>query len=161
MLIFVVLCCERRSKDVFVLWYSSSLCSWSSSSLCFSSCCLALVCCVVKGREFLLCVHNIHIDWTPMLPLPLCECADSISHRTLKMHVQCLVKPFVWMKSKFACINIFLDLFFCFTTSLQPKMDLHFLHLNTPYTFTLTQSVSPKPYTHTTLIWYLFLQKLW
>ncbi len=28
--------------------------------------------------------------------------------------------------------------------------DLHFLHLNAPYTFTLTQSVSPKPYTHNT-----------
>jgi hypothetical protein len=55
----------------------------------------------------------------PMLPLPHCECADSISHCTLKMHVQCLVKPFVWMKSKFACINIFLGLFFCFTTSLH------------------------------------------
>jgi hypothetical protein len=82
---------------VFVLWYLSSLCSWSSSSLCFSSSCLALVCCVVKGREFLLCVHNTHIDRTPMLPLPLSECAhcDSISHCTLKMHVQCLVKPFV------------------------------------------------------------------
>jgi hypothetical protein len=53
------------------------------------------VCCVVKGGEFLLCIHNIHIDRTPMLPLPLCECADSISHCSLTMHVQCLVKPFV------------------------------------------------------------------